>query len=281
MRARLRLAAAALLAPLLAACSPLTLLESGVPTDTYRLEAGVAYGAHPRQRLDVYLPREAKPGAPVLVFFYGGAWTSGERAMYRFVGEAFAARGIITVLPDYRLYPEVKFPDFVDDSAQAIRWVFDNAQRLGGDASQIYVGGHSAGAYNAAMIAFDPRYGKAAGFEPQRIAGFIGMAGPYDFLPLGGRLTRAIFGFPDTSPQTQPITFAANGGPRTLLLYATGDTIVAPHNSVNFAQRLQSAGVPARLIGYETLSHRTLVGSLARPLQWLAPTVDEIANFIR
>lgn len=271
-----------LLATLLAACSPWSLVERGVPEDTYRLASGIAYGAHPRQRLDVYRPASptASGSAPVFVFFYGGSWNSGTRELYRFVGEAFAARGIVAVIPDYRLYPEVRFPDFIDDSARAVRWAIDNAARHGGDPQRVFIGGHSAGAYNAAMVALDPRFATSAGFSPSRIAGFIGLAGPYDFLPLTGRITRAVFGYPDTSPDTQPINFVSAGAPPALLLYATRDNLVGPHNSENLAARLRAAGVEVTAIGFESLGHRTLVGSIARPLAWMGNTADEVAAFI-
>jgi acetyl esterase/lipase len=280
LRLGLRLVLAGAATPLLQACSPIALLERRVPEDTYRLAPDIAYGSHPRQRLDVYLPLAKSPSAPVFVFFYGGVWTSGTRAFYRFVGEAFAARGIITVVPDYRLHPEVKFPDFLDDSARAVRWAIDNAAKYGGDPSRVFIGGHSAGAYNAAMVAFDPRYAKAAGFDRSRLAGFIGLAGPYDFLPLTGRTTRAVFGWPDTSPATQPINVVSTGAPRSLLLYAVHDNLVGPHNSENLARRLRELGTAVRVVPYETLGHRTLVGSLARPLNWMGDAAEEIAAFI-
>ncbi|MBC7778597.1 MAG: alpha/beta hydrolase [Proteobacteria bacterium] len=274
-------AVASLVAPILSACSPLALLERAVPSDTYRLSSAIAYGTHPRQQLDVYAPLDTKTPAPVLVFIYGGNWNSGNRDFYRFVGEAFAARGIVTVIPDYRLYPEVKFPDFLVDSANATRWAIDNAAKFGGDPKRVYIGGHSAGAYNAAMVALDPRYARAAGFDSTQLAGFVGLAGPYDFLPLTGSITRAVFGFPDTSPATQPINFVSSRAPRSLLLYAPNDNIVGRHNSENLSTKLREAGVDVRLVPYDGLGHRTLVGSIARPLAWMGNTADEIAAFVR
>jgi len=265
---------------LLQACSPIAFLDSRVPEDTYRLVQDIAYGSHPRQRLDVYMPLDMRRPAPVFVFFYGGAWTSGTRGFYRFVGEAFAARGIVTVVPDYRLHPEVRFPDFLDDSARAVRWALEHAAKHGGDPSRMFIGGHSAGAYNAAMVAFDPRYAQTAGFDSRRIVGFIGMAGPYDFLPLTGRVTRAVFGWPDTPPETQPINVVAKGAPLSLLLYAKHDNLVGPHNSENMAQKLRDLGTAVEVVPYETLGHRTLVGSLARPLNWTGDAADRIAAFI-
>lgn len=279
-RHALRLGLCGALVPVLQACSPIALIERSIPDDTYRLVPDIAYGSHPRQKLDLYLPIGTPAPAPVFVFFYGGAWTSGTRGFYRFVGEAFAARGIVTAVADYRLHPEVGFPAFLLDSARAVRWTLDNAPRYGGDSGRLFVGGHSAGAYNAAMVAFDPRYAAAAGFAIDRISGFVGMAGPYDFLPLTGRTTRAVFGWPDTSPATQPINVVSAGAPPALLLYARHDNLVGPHNSENLARRLRELGTAVQVVPYETLGHRTLVGSLARPLNWMGDTATRISAFI-
>lgn len=262
------------------ACSPVKLVNELVPTDTYRSERDIAYGAHERQRLDVYAPVRAAGPAPVVVFFYGGSWRTGSRGDYLFVGEALASRGFVAVLADYRLYPEVRFPDFVADSALAVRWARDNATRFGGDPERIVLMGHSAGAYNAAMLAFDASYLCDSGLDRSAIKGFIGLAGPYDFLPVTSRLMREVFGYPDTSPATQPINFVAGGGPPVLLIVATRDGVVDPGNSARLAQRIRAVGGSVREVSYEQLDHRTVVGALAAPLRGLAPVLDDVAEFV-
>ncbi|MEO8081219.1 MAG: alpha/beta hydrolase, partial [Caldimonas sp.] len=149
------LVAVALCALALAACSPVGALNALARTDTYGLSADVAYGSLPRQQLDIYTPASAAPaeGWPVVVFFYGGNWTDGERADYRFVGEALAERGVLTLVADYRLYPEATYPAFLEDCALAMAYGLDHAKALGGDPKRIFVMGHSAGGYNAAMLA--------------------------------------------------------------------------------------------------------------------------------
>ena len=161
----------------LAACSPLAALNAFARTDTYRPSADIAYGALPRQKLDVYTPTVAAPpaGWPVVVFFYGGTWTSGERRDYKFMGEALAERGILAVVADYRLYPEVRYPEFLRDSALAVAWALDNATRLGGDPARVFVMGHSAGGYNAAMVALDPRWLAPTGHSAKELAAWIGL----------------------------------------------------------------------------------------------------------
>lgn len=267
-------------AALIQGCSPLALLNRWSESDSYRANTGIRYGPHARHQLDIYSPANVSAATPVIVFFYGGNWNSGERADYRFVGAALASKGFIAVLPDYRLYPQVRYPDFLADSALAVRWVFEHIGKSGGDLQRVFLMGHSAGAYNAAMLALNPEYLRAAGVEPTRLRGLIGFAGPYDFLPLTGNITKAVFGFPDTPISTQPIHFASSAAPPALLVTGQQDTLVDPGNSSRLAARLRAHGTTARVIAYPDVGHRTLIGALAAPLRSLAPVLDDVALFI-
>jgi acetyl esterase/lipase len=273
-------AAGASLAGALAACSPLRVLNGAVPRGAFDSTRDIAYGDDPRQRLDVYRPAPAVRDAPVVVFFYGGNWASGNRGDYLFVGQALASRGITAVIPDYRLYPQVRFPVFLQDSARAVRWVTHGIARFGGDAQKLFLMGHSAGAYNAAMLTFDRRYLDAAGVDARRLRGFIGLAGPYDFLPLKGEISKGVFGFPDTPLSTQPIQFADAGAPPTLLITGSADDVVDPGNTARLAARLRSYDVQVREIVYRRIGHSTLVAALASPLRWIAPVLDDVVRFI-
>ena len=268
-------------AALLQGCSPLALVNRWVPSSAFREQTGIAYGQNARHQLDVYRPADAPPAvAPVIVFFYGGNWNSGQRADYRFVGAALASKGYVAVVPDYRLYPGVRYPDFLADSAHAVRWVFERIGEFGGDARNVFLMGHSAGAYNAAMLALNAEYLRAAGVDARRVRGLIGLAGPYDFLPLSGPITKAVFGFPDTPITTQPIHFASSAAPPAMLLTGERDDLVDPGNSARLAARLQQHNVPARVIAYPSLGHRTLLGALAPSLHALGPVLDDVAGFI-
>ncbi|MBA2673074.1 MAG: alpha/beta hydrolase [Ramlibacter sp.] len=268
-------------AALLQGCSATRALDALVPSDTYRGRMDIAYGSVARQRLDAYLPLRSDAPVPLAVFFYGGSWTRGERAGYRFVGEALAARGIATLVADYRLSPQVGWREILQDCAQATRWAFDNAQSLGADARRIHVFGHSAGAYNAAMLALDARWLGAQGLSPRALAGWVGIAGPYDFLPIRDPETQVAFGWPGTPPDSQPLVHASAEAPRTLLLAAQNDTVVSPQRStVALARRLEALGVPVRMRLLERLNHATALGVLATPLQWMAPVHGEVVGFL-
>ena len=266
----------------LSGCSASKALNALVPGDTYTLKEGVAYGAFPRQLLDVYLPLDRRQPGPVVVFFYGGSWTTGERATYRFVGEALASRGIAVVVADYRLSPQVKYPVFLQDSALAVRWALDHLAELGGDPRQVFVMGHSAGAYNAAMLALDPRWLAGAGLKPAQLAGWIGLAGPYDFLPIGNRDVQVAFEWPGTPADSQPLVHASKNSPPALLLAARSDGTVNPiRNSTALAARLKAAQVPVGLELFDRVNHVTLVAALAGPLRGLAPVLERIDAFVR
>lgn len=261
----------------LAACAPLATINALSPATASTVNQDLAYGAGPRNKLDIYLPREAKGPRPVVVFFYGGNWISGDRASYAFVGRALAARGYVVVIPDYRLYPEVSYPAFLDDTAAAMAWTRREIIRYGGDPARLFVMGHSAGAYNAAMMALDPRYA-----PPQAgLRGWIGMAGPYDFIPVVNPTTRKVFHHPDTPPASQPIRYATANTPPALLIAANSDELVNPQrNTGGMARALRAQGVPVTELYYDGVNHTTLVVSLAAPLRLLAPTLDAVQQFI-
>ncbi len=268
---------------LITGCSATGVLNAVTSSSSYVLDADVAYGTQPRQKLDIYAPTSARPAAgwPVVVFFYGGSWNIGERTQYRFVGEALAARGVLTLVADYRLYPEVRYPDFLSDSAQALSYGLTHAGRLGGDPKRVFVMGHSAGAYNAAMLALDARWLKAAGHGPNELAGWIGLAGPYDFYPITNPDAMPVFFHPNYPANSQPMGFASSAAPRSFLAAGADDKVVNPRrNTQQLAEKLQAAGVPVALKLYPHASHTTLIGAFAWPLRMIAPVLKDVQAFI-
>jgi len=269
------------MAALLAACSPINVLNALTPSSTFTKTTSIAYGDDPRQKLDVYRPVTASPNAPVVVFFYGGSWNSGSKDDYGFVGEALASRGIVVVIADYRLYPQVRYPVFLQDGAQAVAWTHQHIAEYGADPKKMYLMGHSSGAYNAAMLALDTRWLAEVGLSPSMFKGWIGLAGPYDFLPIENRDVRPVFFFPDSPPDSQPINHVSHDAPPSLLIASVDDNLVNPtRNTGGLAKKLRSAGVPAEEFYFTKTSHATLVASMSRPLRWLAPVLDRVTAFI-
>lgn len=264
------------------ALSPLDLLNGVARLGAYRMIPGLSYGPGPRHQLDIYQPAGKGASRPVVVFFYGGSWQEGARDMYRFVGAALANQGFVTIIPDYRLYPEVRFPTFLEDAAEAVRWAHDYAGDYGGDPSRIVLVGHSAGAHIAAMLALDPQWLAGVGRDARRdLKGMAGLAGPYDFLPLKDAALKAIFGPPALLGRTQPITFASGHAVPLFLAAGRRDTTVDPGNSTRLAEgvRARCGAVTTRL--YDGVDHRTILGAFSPPLRFLAPVLADTADFIR
>lgn len=265
------------------ALDPLTLFATLSPKDpAVHVASHVAFGPQARHRLDVYGPRRRRgtPAPPVAIFYYGGSWDTGRRGDYGWVGKALASRGFLTLVPDYGLYPGVRYPDFLHDGALAVRWAQDHAEGYGGDPQRIVLVGHSAGAYNAAMVALDHRYLQAAGAEPGRVKALAGLSGPYDFLPLTDPIAQRIFGEAADLPATQPTAFAGAHAPPAFLAHGARDGTVWPRNTRRLAKALRTAGAVVEERHYDDLDHVRMVLALSKPLRRLAPVLDEMTAFL-
>jgi len=253
-----------------------------VPLTGYVLRKNEAYGTGDRRTLDIYLPTTESRDRPIIVFFYGGSWQSGSKDMYRFVGQAFAARGFVTVIPDYRVYPAVRYPGFLDDAAQSVSWARSHAASLGGDPQRIFLIGHSAGAYIAAMLAYDSTWLGKVGLDPKRdIGAVVGLAGPYDFLPLKDPTLMEIFGPTATRPGTQPINYVSAGAPPAFLVAGTADNLVDPGNSTRLADRLRAAGDAVETKTYPGIGHIELLLSIAWPLRFRTPVLGDVDTYLK
>ena len=271
--------AGALLGLTAAACSPLKVFDAVVPKDAgiTLVARDAAFGPDPRQRVDVYAPRVPSPRPrPIIVFFYGGSWNSGTKSGYSFVGRALASRGFVVAIPDYRLVPQVRYPVFLQDNAAAVRWVRVHAREFGGDADRIVLAGHSAGAYDAAMMALDPRW---LGEDRKAVRALIGLAGPYDFLPFDSPVVRQTFGAVADPVETQPVHYASAGDPPAFLATGDKDETVRPANSDSLAARLRAAGVMVERRRYPDVGHVGLLTSIAKPLRGHASVLDDMTAF--
>lgn len=268
----------------LAACSPAGLLNgaSRVARDGgARLAvSGASYAPGDRHKLDVWVPANGRGPWPVVVFFYGGGWVAGSRGDYGFVGRALASRGYVTILPDYRLVPQVRFPAFIEDGADAIRWTRDHAVESGGDPRRIAVMGHSAGAYIAAMLALDPHYLASRGVPPGTIRAGALLAGPYDFFPFTEQRGRDALGNWPRPEETQPVHFARAGAPPLLLMAGTADTVVRPRNSQRLAAGLAAKGATVELKLYPGRSHIDLVKSFSPLFRGNNPALADSLDFL-
>lgn len=260
----------------------LRVFNAVVPKDANAELVGeaVAYGPDARQKLDIYAPRNAGGPLPILLFVYGGSWKDGHRGGYEFVGRTFAVRGYLTLVMDYRLMPENRFPAFVQDVARAIAWVEKEGKRFGGDPGRIFAVGHSAGAYNLSMAILNQQYFNAAGVDPSAIRAVATLAGPFDFLPLDTKTTIETFGSEPDLILTQPITYARADAPPFLLMTGTVDTTVFPKNSRAMDKVLREKGATSELREYQGLGHVRILMAIAKPFRSQAmPVLEDILAF--
>ena len=279
-----RTALAGLAAILATGCGRLAFMAANVPAafGAHTRHPDMAYGTDPQHRLDVYVPQEVpRVRRPLVVFWHGGRWSSGDKADYRFVGAALAELGYVVVIPNYRHYDQVKMPGFMDDAARAALWAAAHGGQYGADPARFYLMGHSAGAHMAALVTLDSRYFASTGLPAPPIAGVIGLSGPYDFLPLREADVQDMFGPPQNYPNSQPVNFVRSDSPPMLLVHGLKDTTVSPNNSRSLAAALRAHGVPVTLRLYPNLVHADTVAALSLPARGRAPTLGDIAAFVK
>ena len=263
----------------LSGCSSLDMVNAFTPSPN-GLPVTLSYGSSERQRVDVYQAGRRKP---LVIFFYGGSWNSGSRTDYRFVARAFNDLGYSVAIPDYRLTPEALYPDFLKDSAQAISLLINRAEEFGADPERVILMGHSAGAYNAMMVALDQRW--LSPLDRQRIRGVIGLASPVNFLPIQLPAARLAFHWPNTPRDSQPIEHVSPNSPPILFINANNDPLVDPSiNSIAMAEKLRAANVYVEVENFDgplgMINHARLVATLSPTFQFLSPTLDKSRVFI-
>lgn len=249
---------------LLGGCSGAQFINVVTPESGYTVARDIPFGEH-HLTLDVYAPKDVA-NAPLVVFFYGGSWQAGKtlgKSSYKFVGQALAHEGYVAVVADYRLYPDVKYPAFLQDGAEAIRWAHAHAADYGADQSKLIVMGHSAGAYNAAMLTLNPLYLKQAGVDHAWIRGMIGLAGPYDFLPIVDPALQSLFGDRQQWTQTQPIEYVDGHEPPMLLMAGDADDIVYVKNTNNLYREILAHGGKATKVIYPGMGHIQIVAQMS------------------
>ena len=258
---------------------PIDLLNCSISLSGLEATPDVSYGAAPRDKIDFYRPKEGR-NLPVIVFFYGGSWQWGHRRDYRFMAALLARLGFLVAVPDYRLYPDVKFPDFLQDCAAATAFVINRAADYAGNPREIFLIGHSAGAYNAVMLALNQDYLASQGCGTNRLSGVAGLSGPYDFLPIRAPDIKAIFSSAPDISLTQPVTFARDSAPPLFLAHGGADTTVLPRNTTKLAARLRAQGGIVETKIYPKLGHTGILLSALPYLSWRAPLLRDMMSFI-
>ena len=251
----------------------------------YAVVKDIRYRTGDRGTYDLYVPAGATDRTPVVVFIYGGSWDTGSKDIYLFVGQSLASQGIIVAVPDYRIYPQVKFPTFVEDGALATATIAKAAASGGNGVPAgrhpVFLMGHSAGAEIAGLLATDGRRLASAGYSKSRLAGFIGLAGPYNFLPLTEERYKRVFPLP-IRDQSQPINYVSGNEPPMLLIAGDADTTVNPDNTRSMAAKVRARGgrVTARIV--RGVDHIDAISAFATALPLSDRSIrDETLAFIR
>lgn len=261
-------------------CSLADLLNGSIPRSGYHIHRDIAYGSLPRQKLDLYVPKQKAANAPVVVFFYGGSWQFGSKKDYRFLGQALTNQGFLVAVADYRLYPDVRYPAFIHDAAQATTFIHGQIAQYGGDPHKLFVAGHSAGAYLAMMVGADPAYMQGAGGQRDWIRGVIGIAGPYDFRPITDATLKKIFR-PGPEKAVMPLTRITAKMPPVMLATGATDDTVDPRNSHRVKARLESLQSPVEEYIYPDTGHIGIVLSIAHGFRERTTLLADMTAFIR
>ena len=275
----MRIALLLSLAVVVTGCSPFRLINGLSPSGHYELTSDIAYGVLERQSLDIYVPRDVSGPSPLVVFFYGGGWRDGSKKDYEFVASSLTKAGYTVIIPDYRLFPNVVFPTFVEDGAAAVAWSLRNAGKYGANSDAAFIMGHSAGAHIAGLLVTDQRYLDKHDINTGDLKGFVGLSGPYDFLPIKSGYLLDVFPI-ENRDASQAINFASAQTPSSLLIHGTKDDVVYAANSENLSRRLAELGVDVTLRLYKGAGHAEVVAALAPPLDFRLKTLEDSLDFL-
>nr|CAD1834225.1 unnamed protein product [Ananas comosus var. bracteatus] len=243
-----------------------------------QVRRSVVYGEQPRNRLDLYLPKDSKGPSPVVAFVTGGAWIIGYKAWGALLGRRLAERGIIVACIDYRNFPQGTISDMVRDASQGISFVCNNISSYGGDPNQIYLIGQSAGAHIAACSLLDQAIkeaeGEAISWSVSQIKTYFGLSGGYNMSNLVDHFherglyrriflsimegEQALWRFSPEIVVKEASVKAISLLPPIILFHGTDDYSIPPSASKTFADALRSAGAQAKLVLYEGKTHTDL-----------------------
>ncbi len=221
-----------------------------------------------KHKLDVFVPKGRKNFA-VFFFVHGGAWRTGDRSRYAALGNRFAREGLGVVIPSYRLSPASLHPAHIEDVAAAFAWTAKNIAGHGGDATRIYIGGHSAGGHLSALLALDPRYLERHGLSSKNIRGVIPMSGVYEV-----DLLVNVFGADaEVRRQASPMQHVKAPAPPFIVTYCQWDYPFLPAQAKAFHAALRKAGVRSELVYVPGESHISEIVNIVKDGDLTARTV--------
>jgi acetyl esterase/lipase len=214
-----------------------------------------------RHRLDLYLPKGQKD-FPVLLFVHGGSWKSGNKKLYEPLGKLYAKNGVGTVIINYRLSPKVVHPAHIQDVAKAFAWIHTNIGKYGGDPSNLFICGHSAGGHLVALLGTNEAYLKAENLATADIKGVIGISGVYTILP--SPPFKAVFGEDKEVLKTaSPMEHVGTKHPPFLILYAEKDYFMLDVMAEQFCKKLNENSCEATVHKLAERDHISIIVHMA------------------
>lgn len=248
----------------LSACDGLAVYAVNLPVkfEENQVSKNISYGRRAYQSADIYRSEICKKDCPVIVFFYGGGWVSGEKETYPFLARAFTDQGYVVVIPDYAKYPDVKFPEFIKDGAKALSFVEKNIAAYNGDPNNIIIAGHSAGAHLGAMLTYNPLYLQDEKFDHSRIKAFFGFSGPYAFTPEEEPYID-IFGPPEKYPEMKVTNFVSENPIPAYLFNGVEDNVVPTKSMCKLAVSIHANNGSAVTKRYEDTDHIDMISAFS------------------
>jgi arylformamidase len=244
---------------------------SKVDDTEFKKKQDIAYGDHPAQKLDLYQPSQAEPragsGSPIMIYIHGGGWRKGDKARVGQKAEFFTGKGWLFISANYRLIPEGKHPNNVQDVASAIAWAHERAAEHGGDSDRIFIMGHSAGCHLVALVATDQRYLEKAGRSLDIVKGVIALdTQAYDLPKLIAETPSALYAQvfgkdPAVHRDASPLQHVAKDKniPPFLICYSSGmgrrPNSKRPIYANAFGNALRAAGVTAEVVDGSDRNH--------------------------
>ena len=271
------------------ALSALNIVNGITSNGSVAVSKDILYGDESLQDLDVYYPKSLAHAMqaqssiddtyPMVVFVHGGSWENGNKEDYAFVGQSFAQAGYVTVVMNHRKAPKYVYPKYVEDTAKAIAWSYENAAMLHADPQRIAVIGHSSGAFNTVAAVSNADFLAPYGIKPSDIKAVVGIAGPYsyDFRQFSNARAFPVDATPD---EVMPDRQLKGRQPPYLFLTAENDQIVHDTNTIKMTQALKNYGATVETGVIKGASHATSIGAMAPPLRWVNEVRAQVLTYL-
>jgi arylformamidase len=233
--------------------------RSAATRATLPMVADIAYGAAPTETVDLFFPREQRPGRPVHMFIHGGYWRMFSKRDYSHIADVVTDAGAIAVIVDYALMPAVRMADIVSQVRRAKRWVLDNIATHGGDPARLTISGHSAGAHLCTFL-----FNEAE--TPSEVNAALLLGGLYDLAPLQSSFLQPEIGITDEEVgQFSPLGHRYDPATAVDILIGANETPPFHDMAERFAAHLRGQGSRVNAARVADRNHMNSIRDLGIP----------------